>query len=173
MSSQNHLFRHLRPPKPSKGSTRNGLKNTLKIDAHFFSKSTKSVSKRDDCFRAPRFFFRHFSTLGPNGVPGLPQGGPGRHFDPILVTFSLFFAYFFTALHQAKETKSYTPAAKKGQHSVLFSRCKPKDSRWPQTRSAPKKGSIPPCFQCAPEKTSDGLTSGPAPNKEAHCKYTS
>ena len=104
------------------------------------AKSTKSVSKRDGSFQACPLFFRLFSTLGPNGAPGLPQGGPGRHFDPILVTFSLFFAYFFTALPQAKETKSYTPAA--------------------------KKASIPSCFQGANLKTSDGPRQG-LPKKRA------
>ena len=75
-------------------------------------------------------FFSLWAQMGTQASP----------FDPILVTFSLFFAYFFTASPQAKETKSYTPAAKKGQHSALFSRCKLKDFRWPQIGSAPKKG---------------------------------
>ena len=87
MSSQNLLFRHLRPPKLSKGSTRNGLKNTLKIDAHFFSKSTKSVPKREGDFRATPLIFRPFLHFGPKWCLGPPPEGPRTSFDPVFSHF--------------------------------------------------------------------------------------
>ena len=87
MSSQNLLFRHLRPPKLSKGSTRNGLKNTLKIAAHFFSESMKSVPKREGFFRACRLFFRPFFHFGPKWCLGPPPEGPRTSFDPVFSHF--------------------------------------------------------------------------------------
>ena len=108
MSSQNHLFRHLRPPKPSKGSTRNGLKNTLKIAAHFFSESMKSVPKREGFFRACRLFFRPFFHFGPKWCLGPPPEGPRTSFDPV-------FSHFGQPLGGLTPAKPGSDPSKNGQ----------------------------------------------------------